>query len=497
MRARFLCAIALLIAALTSGCSQHNKPAHPVPTNNPALSWNFDELAKRPAVSSEPASLAAAVNSPAVWQHLEQFQRIADASDGNRAAGTAGYDRSVDYVQGMLKARGFDVEVQEFEYDFIHVKSATMTVGGRTIQPQILQGSMGTSASGITARLQPLSPGLKGCSEDEYAGIDVRGTIVLVDRGDCPFRQKEAVAHDVGALAVLVANSKDVNDAARGQEEPHFLPIVMLAKRDAETLRASPGEVTLIVDAPRQVIKTRNVFTQTTTGDPHEVVVLGGHLDSVREGPGINDNGSGSATVLETALALGPHPDLKNAVRFMFFGAEEDGLIGSEKYVKSLSRNAQLDIALMLNADMIASPNPGYFVYNDATEGSDTAPAGSESIRAAFTDRLRGQGITVAGFPFNSRSDYGPFLDAGIPVGGLATGDNALKTGEEAQAWGWGGTPDTAFDPNYHQPGDTLDNIDKDALGRNAGAFAYLVGLFGHTLDGEYAVPKRTERAPA
>src|SRR6202008_4794589 len=121
-------------------------------------------------------------------------------------------------------------------------------------------------------------------------------------------------------------------------------------------LRAQPGPTTIKLNASSQSFKARNVIAQTKTGSPTDVVMAGAHLDSVPDGPGINDDGSGVAAVLESALQLGNSPQVHNAVRFGFWGAEELGLIGSRNYVESLNLEALKDIALDLNFEMPASP---------------------------------------------------------------------------------------------------------------------------------------------
>ena len=103
----------------------------------------------------------------------------------------------------------------------------------------------------------------------------------------------------------------------------------------------------------------RNVVAQTRTGDPGRVVMIGAHLDSVPEGPGIVDNGSGVATLLEIATRLGADPAVENTVRFAFFGSEENGAVGSTAYVEGLSSGDRKKIKLYLNVDMVASPNGG------------------------------------------------------------------------------------------------------------------------------------------
>src|SRR6476659_5278960 len=187
-----------------------------------------------------------------------------------------------------------------------------------------------------------------GCAPADFDGLPVAGAIVLVDRGSCPFSQKMANAAGSGAVGVLVADNVDENEmgGTLGEKTDVKIPVVSVTKADGAALRAQPGTVTVKLDAHTRQFAARNVIAQTKTGSAQDVVMAGAHLDSVPEGPGINDNGSGVAAVLETALQLGPSPAVQNAVRFGFWGAEELGLKGSNNYVQSLNVDQLKDIAL-------------------------------------------------------------------------------------------------------------------------------------------------------
>ncbi|WP_406007345.1 M28 family metallopeptidase [Streptomyces sp. NBC_00637] len=207
-----------------------------------------------------------------------------------------------------------------------------------------------------------------------------------------------------------------------------------------------------------------NLVADWPGGDTGQVLMAGSHLDSVTAGPGINDNGSGSAAVLETALAVsraGYHPT--KHLRFAWWGAEELGMVGSRYYVNSLTAANRARISGYLNFDMIGSPNPGYFVYDD-----------DPAIEKTFKDYFTGLGVpTEIETEGDGRSDHAPFKNAGVPVGGLFSGADYLKTA--AQAAKWGGTAGRAFDRCYHSSCDTSANIDGTALDRNADALAYAV----------------------
>lgn len=222
----------------------------------------------------------------------------------------------------------------------------------------------------------------------------------------------------------------------------------------------------------------RNVVAQTKSGDPHRVIFLGAHLDSVPAGPGINDNGTGVAAELELATRLGANPALRNAVRFAFWGSEEQDDQGSLYYVAQLSPEERADIMLYLNLDMLASPNVGYFVQGGhGKRPSRAGPPGSALVAQVLTDQLARAGVAAESETFENESDYEGFVKSGIPSAGLLTGDTAKKT--ESQAAKWGGQAGKKFDSCYHSACDTVANVDKSALARNIRAVAGTVDYFG------------------
>ena len=248
------------------------------------------------------------------------------------------------------------------------------------------------------------------------------------------------------AAAVLVANNVDgpLDQATLG-DATGVLPTAGLSKADGDALAGRPGApVTLTLATTIEERASRNVIAQTTTGNPDNVVMAGAHLDSVPEGPGINDNGSGTAALLETAVRLGGAPAVANAVRFAFWGAEEEGLIGSTRYVAGLSDADRQKISLYLNLDMVGSPNAAYLAYdgdNSDNEGAGPGPEGSATVERVLLEQLAATGVTGEGTDFDGRSDYGPFIDAGIPAGGLFTGAEEIKTARAGAALGRHGGP--------------------------------------------------------
>lgn len=446
------------------------------------------------------SALRGKVTTDAMMAHLTKLQDIANANNGTRAVGTPGYEASVDYVVKTLRDSGFDVQTPEFSARVFHAEKPEVTVGGRPVEARALDFSLGTPPGGVSGPLVPAPANSLGCAPADYGDLPLRGAVVLVDRGTCPFAQKEDVAAQRGAVAMIIADNVDEEQmgGTLGPTTEVKIPVLSVTKSLGVQLRGQPGPTTIKLDASAQSFKARNVIAQTTTGSDANVVMAGAHLDSVPEGPGINDNGSGVAAVLETAVRLGSSPQVHNKLRFGFWGAEELGLIGSRNYVESLDLAALKNIALYLNFDMLASPNPGYFTYDgdqslpmDA-RGKPVVPEGSAGIERTLVAYLKSAGKTAQDTSFDGRSDYDGFTLAGIPAGGLFSGAEGKMSADQAKLWG--GTADQPFDPNYHQKGDTLDHIDRTALGINGGGVAYALGLYAQDLGGHNGVPAMEDR---
>ena len=209
----------------------------------------------------------------------------------------------------------------------------------------------------------------------------------------------------------------------------------------------------------------------------NHVVMIGAHLDSVEDGPGIVDDGSGVAALLEIATELGAKPSVQNMVRFAFFGGEENGADGSTGYLDGLSAADRSKIKLYLNVDMVASPNGGYFVQGGKGRDSEAAgPAGSAMIGRVLADQLTKAGVTNPKLIEFVGDDESPFIDAGIPVGGAENGDEERKTATEAKAWG--GQARERYDRCYHDACDNIDNVNRDVLMHYLRAIAGTVAYF-------------------
>ncbi len=439
----------------------------------------------------------------AMVAHLQKLQDIADANNNTRAIGTPGYDASVEYVSKALRDKGFDVQTPEFKVRQFDAEPGTVSSGADTFKATGLMYSVSTPADGVSGPLvaAPGGDDSPGCTASDYDGLPVQGAVVLVDRGECEFAEKLKVAVSRGAAALVVADNTEEKDFGGnlGATTEVKIPVVGVTKADGSTLRGRTGLVTVKLQVNDREVPVRTVIAQTRTGSTADVVMAGAHLDSVEQGPGINDNGSGTAAVLETALQLGPSPQVRNAVRFAFWGAEENGLVGSERYIESLNVDQLRDIALYLNFDMLGSPNPGYFTYDGdqstkvpRDEIVPRVPEGSAGIERLLVSYLGSAGKTAQDTGFDGRSDYDAFTLAGIPSGGLFAGAEENMNDEQAKLWnGRAGEP---FDPNYHKATDTLEHIDKTALGIQGAGVGYAVGFYATDITGRTGMPPREER---
>ena len=431
-------------------------------------------------------------------RHLKALSAIAKASDGTRAAGFEGHERSAKYAGGLLKAAGYKVTYQKFEFTFRKTLAEKLKVTApdpHDVPITLMTYTKSTPEGGIEAPVAEVpvdSDDSTGCQASDYEKPEAgafKDKIALIRRGGCSFAEKQAAAADAGAVGAVIYNNEDGKlDGTLGTPEAARIPTGGLSKADGEDLSKLVAEekdkvkLSLELREHQEQRTTPNVIAETRGGDPDNVVMLGAHLDSVSEGPGINDNGSGSAGLLETALQLakadhrGKHA---NKVRFALWSAEELGLVGSEKYVEQLPQAEREKIALYLNFDMIASPNYGLFAYDgddsDQT-GEGPGPEGSAQLEKDIVDFVHKRGEKTRGTDFDGRSDYGAFIANGIPAGGTFTGAEGIKTKEEQKLWG--GKAGVAYDRCYHSACDGLKNIDAKALDLNVKVIANAVGHY-------------------
>ncbi|PFH46833.1 hypothetical protein AMATHDRAFT_7344 [Amanita thiersii Skay4041] len=438
-----------------------------------------------PPVTSE--DLRNAINRQSLMNHARTIEGFAGLSNGTRAFGTAAHNATVDYIKTQLDATGYyDTSLQTFQSYYSEGTAQFSADGEPYVTEWFTYGPAGL-ANGTIAIVNNL-----GCNSTDYSE-EVSGKIALILRGECDFGMKVALAGAAGASGAVIYNNKPGpvgGGSLRNFSRPDVGPYVPCGSINGtvgqQLVAAINGGATVIgtleVDAINEPRYTSNVLATTRMGDRANIVMAGGHTDSVPAGPGINDDGSGTISVLEIALQLAKF-NVTNAVRFGFWTAEEFGLVGSEHYVASLDEQEKKDIALYLNFDMLASPNFGYFIYDgDGSAFNTTGPAGSDRIEKLYEDFYKAEGVITAPTEFDGRSDYGPFLDVGIPCGGIFTGAEGNKTEQEA-SW-WGGQAGVAYDVCYHQSCDTVENLNAQAWIVNTHAAAHSVATYAMTLDG-------------
>lgn len=462
-------ATAALLGAMTS------PPAYADPNNNTVR------------------KLTEAVTVDGVVDHLEALQEIADAN-GDRASGRPGDRASVDYVVEQLEDAGYAPTVQEFDFPYFEENSELIRVspnprtfvnGTDFLRNAFDSGSPEGTATGalvpvglvINPSLPPNS-NTSGCEAADFAGFPAGG-VALMQRGSCGFAVKALNAQAAGAAAVVIMNEGQPGRTGLlnmiGDATGLTIPAVFATFEAGADLASTPGAtVTVTVDYTAETRTAYNVLAETEAGDDANTVMAGAHLDGIQDGAGMNDNGAGAAALLETAIQMAKVKPT-NTVRFAWWGAEEDGLLGSEYYVSQLSEEQADDIALYLNFDMIGSKNFVRFVYDgdNSTGEGEVGPQGSAEIEQLFVDYFDSQNLASEPTAFDGRSDYGPFLDAGIASGGLFTGAEGTLTKEQAETYG--GTVGDPYDPCYHAACDDLSNINPDAQEQMGDAVAHAV----------------------
>ncbi|HEX8346624.1 MAG TPA: M28 family metallopeptidase [Actinoplanes sp.] len=456
-----------------------------------------------------------AVTVSGIMSHERVLQRIANNNDGTRASGTPGYAASAAYVKDTLSKAGYQVTEQQFTFPFYReLEPAALTQVAPTATTYETATYSYSGTGDVTGELvpttdvlipPPATPGsTSGCEAGDFvpAAAD-RPQVALIQRGSCTFEIKATNAQAAGYDAVII-----FNEGQEGRQElfvgdlgsAFTIPVVGVDFATGSALYAASraGGVTVrVVTSTEQnaAATTSHVIAETPGGTPDRVIVVGAHLDSVIEGPGINDNGSGTSAILEIALQMSKlNINPRQKVRFAFWGAEESGLLGSEHYVANLSDAELADIYANLNFDMLGSPNYVRFVYDgDGSPTGTAGPAGSAEIENLFTSYFAGQGLASEPTPFTGRSDYGPFIAVGIPAGGLFTGAEGVKT--EAQAAVYGGTAGEPYDPCYHQACDTITNLNTRALSEMGDAAAHAVLTLARSRTGFF--PDNSLRARA
>lgn len=476
------------------------------------------------------SALRKAVTVKGIQEHQQALEKIAQRNKFNgiptRATGTPGHEASVAYVEKTMKAAGFQVTTQPFDAAIFFEESPSefARVSPNPVTYPRYDGETGVwytaefsgdgdipSGEAVTVDFTPptttASASDSGCEPQDFVDYPVDGKIALLQRGTCDFGLKVENAQAAGAIGAVIFNEGTI-----GADDRNDVLIPTLAGYDAhipvvgtdyatgkelvDLDAAGPVLLHLKVDGfVDQDVHTRNVIAETPGGRADRTVVVGGHLDSVFAGPGINDDGSGVSMMMETAEAmhsLGLSP--RNKVRFIFFSGEEEGLLGSDYYVSQLPKAERQNISAMLDYDMLASANYARFVYDgDGSDFGVSGPTGSGVIEQVFKDFWDSQGLAYETIPFDGRSDYDAFTGAGIPAGGIFAGAEEKKTPEQVAMYG--GTAGEAFDPCYHQLCDTLANTNAQGLQEHKEAAVHAIATFAQTTSAVSGTDKSSSTA--
>ena len=498
-------ALALLVA--TAACQ-------PVPSTAPggsaAPSAPASSTASAPPVATAApstglaAELRDAISIDDILADLNRLDGFASANGGNRAAGSAGYDASAELVASELRVAGYEVTldptpITAFSQDAPSVidvqgDGAPELLDIRDFKAMLLSPSGNVTAEIFALGFDPAAQagdrnGL-GCQAADWSAVPA-GVIALVQPGDCRRRDVVLNAQGAGVVGLITSYADWGPDHVL---RPTLIEAEGLAIPVLGTTGAAGLELFAAAQAGRQVhvatqttvanVETPNVIAETPGGDAEHLVMIGGHLDSVIDGPGINDNGTGTMAVLEIARELARlRPEgAPWKVRVAFWTAEEIGLLGSFDHVGALPDAAASTIEAYLNFDMIGSPNPVHQIYDPT--GTSRPNAGvviQELLRQALTDAE----LAAAVVDIGGASDHLPFVQREVPVGGLFSGASERKTEEEAALFG--GTAGAPTDPCYHLACDTAANVDREVLEQLARAAAWTLGRLA---SGEVVLPE-------
>ncbi len=422
----------VLLAASLACVPLPQAPATPAPATGGTAA-----APARPTLTQEPAPIPASLDRSAAVARIQADVDVLAGQIGPRVAGTPEERAGAEYVAAQFRAAGLEPRIEPFDVTLSQDRGATITAGGRTIEAASIARSLPGNAEG------PLVVAGLGRPDEFPAGT--RGAIVLVERGIISFEQKARNAAAAGAVGIIVYNNEPGAVQATFAQTPP-VPGAIVLREEGRALAASAGQLaTLSVRIESVTLTSWNVIADTRPGLPATVVV-GGHMDSVPGSPGANDNASGTAMVLELARQARDRQDPFN-IRFMAFGAEELGLLGSQHYVRTLPEAERQAMRAMLNFDMVG--------VGDRFRIGGDEPLASQARAAAGS-----AGITAIDFPQGrGGSDHAPFSAAGIPALFFHVTD----------------------DPDYHLPTDVPGNLRPGILGQVLDAALLTLDLLGRS----------------
>jgi hypothetical protein len=426
-------------------------------------------------VNDTPSKLVECIQTDDLWNHMRAFQAIADANPGldghpSRNSGEPGYLASALYVKDKMEAAGYKVTIQPYKFTYSSFVG-TPTWSESTPTPQnfqlVTQWNPGTSngtasgelqpAGGIVLPPTPTSTSTSGCTAADFTNFTA-GHLALIQRGGCNFGVKVLNAQAAGATGVVIFNEGNpgrtavVNGSLLDANNNPFVPTIPVAftsfdignSLNSEYQAGTPPQTSLdihvLIDPNRD---DYNVIAESKGGDKNHTVVVDAHLDAIY-GAGMLDNASGSATILDVAEKM-KNVNPLNKLRFIWFGGEELGLLGSKFYVNNLSKTELSHIGYDLDADVTATPNYLIGVLDPA--GPDLF---GRTVTATFPNRVykaskvaRDQAVAY----FDSIGKNHEFLSpvgtdafsfnaVGIPASGLLTGQDCCKTQDEVNLFG-------------------------------------------------------------
>jgi len=442
------------------------------------------------------AALQDSISIDVLLERAHKLYEIAQTSEEDhghptRVIGSPGHEGTLQYVVNSLSDLGdyYNISVQDFPVTLSNVSQSRFIIGHDVPKSAVPMG-----LTPATKDRQPVYGDLvlvqkSGCDSSDYPE-NVKDNIAFIRRGLCSFGDKSIGAGKAGAVAAVIYNTEPEElHGTLGEPTADHVATFGLGGEEGNKVahRLAGGEAIdaiAFIDAEIKTIRTTNILAQTEEGDPDNCVMLGGHSDSVAEGPGINDDGSGSILVLEVAVQLAKFK-VNNCVRFAWWAGEEEGLLGSDFYTASLSKEENKKIRLFMDYDMMASPNFAYQIYN-ATNAVN--PVGSEELRDLYVDWYKSKDLNYTFISFDGRSDYDGFIRHGIPAGGIATGAEAVKTEEDADKFG--GHVGKWLDSCYHQLCDDIGNLNLTAWEVSTKLIAHSVATYALSFD---TFPKRTD----
>ncbi|QDS77391.1 hypothetical protein FKW77_006069 [Venturia effusa] len=481
---RSMCLAALAAYSATASPLQDPTPIIP-PVPGPT---SPSSSLQKPIIDTK--ALQATIQSENLLARAKTLSQIAKLSEDEyghptRVIGSAGHIETMNWIYKTIADLGdyYTISNQSFPSVTGIFYESRLELGG-----EVPESAIPMFLSPPTKNLEPVKGQVvlvanSGCDISDFPK-NITNAVALIKRGTCSFLAKSENAGKSGAIAAVVYNNvKESFGGNFGEKSPNYVPTWGISLVDALPLieKLTKGisvDATAYMNSKVKDITTTNIIAQTTGGDQNNCVMLGAHHDSRWRGPGINDDGSGTISLLEIATQL-TNFTVNNCVRFAWMSAEEEGLVGSTYYVNHLTMEENKKIRMFMDYDMMASPNYAYQIYN-ATNADN--PDGTEQIRDLYINWFKEQGLNYTLEVFDGRSDYVSFINAGIPAGGILTGQDNIKTEEEVAMFG--GQAGVAYDQCYHQLCDDVENLNMTAWPVTTKLIAHGVATYARSLEG-------------